>query len=510
MNTVSVRNIVITLLASAVLTAISCQREEKAPGPATENDGSISFIVSEAKPFATKADDAPVSYTEQLFSSDSLDIYLKVTENNYHSGLFDTLKTVTKGSPYDGAHIGKFYVSSFISTESDGLGNILFKDIELDSPDNSSVKTGYYWPIGAKINFFGRAKNIDAGTVTVPVYSDARTASFEYTLPSDHTTTTTQPDLLFAISPEQTNTGSAVGLNFYHALSALTFSVGDVPGDLTINKVEFTNIRSSGSCIYKENDGGIDFEWSFDEDDEKQTYTQTFDFDLFDSDNKPLAEDTAINTSEQTFIMIPQTFTDATINIYISFADRQYTIEKKLKDITPVWKAGKQYTFKISSPEEVQVNITDEVVFENGFPVKKNLQITNSGISGAWIRASIIGNWVIPQIIDGEEHYNIIASWDIDDEIAGTGWGEFTWSGGSEPTGTATTGWRKGADGYYYYMEEVSAGDTADPLFEQYALKDFYPMSDAVLELTIAIQAIHRKDLEIVWPAEVRNDLDLL
>lgn len=528
MNTGSVKHIAVALLASTVLTFVSCRKDAETPRPVPENGDAISFVVSEAKPFATKAGDAvPESYYDKIFSTDSLDVYLQVSESDYCS------EVATKGTPYSETNkIASFHVTAF---QFPNVGTPFFSLSDLTFDGTNAVGTDNYWPITTdptKLSFFGYAKSNANGTFkkasdsdeTLPEFSvttgaegfETLTGSFWYKLPETNTATdaVTHPDLAFAIAPNKTNDHNPVDLTFYHALSALTFSVGTVPGNLTIDKIEFINIYSSGSCEYEYTTApsGIAFDWTFNGADQRADYTQTFNKDLFTEPATPLPEDTGINTTEQTFMMIPQTFSEETtlVNIHISFEERKYTIERKLKDITPVWEAGKQYTFKISSPEEVQVDVTDEIVMDGTFPVKQNLQIKNNGIADAFIRVALTGAWVIEETIESETVQFIVADWK--NSGAATDDGIFDWGGGSKPvTGSANSNnWRLGSDNYYYYMKRVKAGETVEPLFNSYKLTAASPMGGAYLEFNIVAQGVRCEDGEHLFPAEIWTELQSL
>ena len=489
-----------------VTVLFACQKEPVVVEPQKDTDA-ISFTVKEAVPFSTKSssDISSESYSEVIFTKDSIDVYLNVNESIFYSDFFEKENIESKGVPYADNKIGNFYVSAFFSNM-----DLFFNGLQLNSTDGSSVSTGYYWPISTPptlLNFFGYAINEGNGTISEQKYLSSSSGSFKYTLPPDNSNSNIsaeiQPDMLFAISPDQKNTGNPVNMNFYHALSALEFSVGTVPGNLKIESVQFTNIHSSGSCEYSLGSSGIYFNWSFVDSDTKTSYTQTFEKELYDQNNQALPNGTAINSSEQTFMMIPQTITDETvIEIKISFEGRPYTIEKQLNKLTGKWEPGKLYTFKISSPEEVQIEVTDEVVMDGIYPVKQNLQIKNIGIADAYVRVAIAGSWVVDDIKgDGSTTQLIISDWKSSD-------GEFTWPSQVPAVGsTNTNNWRLGSDGYYYYMKKVSTGETLSPLFTSYKLTAPSPMSGAYLELSILTQGVLSDNVEELFPDDIYPNL---
>lgn len=493
---------VIASFALLLLALSACQKEyDPSYKQEMEKDDAISFMVKEAEPFVTKSsDDMPVqTYSQVIFSKDSLDIFLNVNESNYKADFFSESLIETKGAPYQNNEIGEFFVSAFFSDMQQ-----FFSNAKLNSTDGSTVSTGYYWPLttpATSLNFFGYAKKSANGQITKQNYVNAESASFTYALPDptqDLTSADEQPDMLFAISPNRKQADGPVEMDFYHALSALQFSVGSVPGNLKIESVTFTNVYSSGNCTYARQGDALDFEWSFGAGDVRKEYKQTFAKNLFSEGNIPLDEDTAINTAEQTFMMIPQTIADDTrLIIVISFEGRKYTIDKQLNQMTSKCNPGKLYTFRISSPREVQLEVTDEVVMDGIYPVKQNLQIRNSGITPVYVRVALEGSWAVE---DGDSQL-IISDWKPTD-------GEFTWPVAAPSEGqTNTNNWRLGSDGFYYYMKKVSSGETLAPLFTSYKLTASSPMSGAYLEFSILAQGVLEEDMAALYPDDIKQTL---
>ena len=136
--------------------------------------------------------------------------------------------------------------------------------------------------------------------------------------------------------------------------------------------------------------------------------------------------------------------------------------------------------FTIGLPDEIEVEVEDQVVGA----VKKNVTITNTGSSPGYIRAAIIGYWV-------NNKGDITMPWLESD-------GEFVW--GSQ----WSQYWKKGSDGFYYYLRPVPAKTaTAYPLFETYTLNTSTNIGTnhafLTLELNIAVQIILEKD-KALWP----------
>lgn len=104
--------------------------------------------------------------------------------------------------------------------------------------------------------------------------------------------------------------------------------------------------------------------------------------------------------------------------------------------------------------------------FTEGSTTKKDVKIENTGNTDAWIRATVVGNWVK----DGK----IVAPWK--DNI-------------SYNIGDGKNQWKKGDDGYYYYNSIVSSKGLTENLFKSYSPNNS-PVEGAHLELTIVCQAV--------------------
>lgn len=439
----------------------SCREEIEVPE--TYDKNGISLIVTEAKEFQTRS-----TYKDLLFSDGSHeDVYLEIIESDICNEIADTLQPATKAAPYSGNNIGAFKVVTYRNDSP-------FFEIDLTS-DGSVVSTGYYWPITSgttKIDFFGYARSNSNGTLTTPSLDpSANTGTFTYTLPDpagDNTAAVEQPDLVFAISPDRTNTGSAVPMTFHHALSAIVFATENVPSQFKVESVSFTNICSKADCSFALNGSAIDFDWN--NAGTKKTFAQNFEEEVGGSTGKP------VNTVDETFMMIPQSIgADAKFTIIVSFEDRKYTIEKDLATMLATWKPGKKYTFKISSPEEVKIELTE--TFTEHSNKKENVFFTNTGLSTIKVRAAIVGYWVVKATINGEMQECIIADWDPEND------GTFV--------GLPGSGWTQSSDdGFYYYSSALAPKGKTSNLFTSYTLNGTPPVVGAELVLTIIGQSI--------------------
>lgn len=113
-----------------------------------------------------------------------------------------------------------------------------------------------------------------------------------------------------------------------------------------------------------------------------------------------------------------------------------------------------------------KVTCAVEETFTEGGTTKTNVKIKNTGNTDAWIRATVVGNWV--------KDKKIVAVWTDDITYL---------------TGTDKVKWTKGSDGYYYYNSTVSASGFTEKLFDSYTAGTA-PVEGAHLELTIVCQAV--------------------
>lgn len=514
------------------LLSSSCSRREVEP---VFDKRGISLIVTEAVDFQTKSASSDQlqggddlfgeGYKELIYEDDSIgDIFLEMTESYIHTGIFDSLPGQTKGAPYQGDNIGDFYVTAFLSSDAQ---NPYFEDLKLNS-SGGEVGTGYYWPLTTpetKLSFFGYAKNSETeGIIAFPGgggrfilgpkdANDNYTSMsgfFAYSAPDpegDDTAAEEEPDVVFAIAPNLSNTGAAVPMKFFHALSSIVFEVGSVPANFVVEKVEFKNLYSSGNCTYTSNMvDEVTFNWTpaF----EKESFLQTFNKKMSDADG--VVADVNINSAVQTFMMVPQSVEDdAQLEITVSIEHtnpdastyrNEYKFTKSLDDICAAFEAGKKYTFRISSPEEVDVEVEDQLSGDGS--VKSDVEISNTGISVTYIRVLLHGSWVSPGV-DGNPDI-LLGMWNqpmistVDPAKLAKADGAFVQAAGF------SSNWIEGSDGFYYYKHQLKPGEKAEPLFDKYTLTAAPQIEGAVLDLSVVVQSVlYNKIEQTGWPVKV-------
>ena len=492
--------------------AYSCEDETVVSRPQMSND-EIAFSIASDSTWQAPDKAASRSVTKKnaqflaAVGEDSLYIQMVEEENNTPIFAAKEDSTDSRGASLS-TGLTNFKLTAFLDV------NDVYSEYMMNQEVTRNTSTGEctyspikYWPHDQKqkIHFFGYAQSI--GTLAIsPTFTvtsgdpETYTGTFSYALPAPDATNkddaTRQPDLIFAIAREKNKTSGTVELNFQHALSAVVFQIKNVPSGVTINSISLKQVKSSGNCNLSGNDSGITFTWT--PNDALNDYVQTFNRVVLESANAQKISD---ESNEECFMMIPHQFTEnALLQIDITRTVGSQTFDdivlvKKLKDLSTSWEPNKKYTYIISLPDEVKVHVDDEVD-EATEKIKSDLVIKNTGLSPIYVRAAIIGNWVTEHIKNGETTYNVVADWRNTGTPANDD-GVFEWGTGGEPqTNANVRNWRKGSDGFYYYMKEIAPGQVVpDKLFETYTLTANSPVPEAVLDLTIAVQALRYEDI---------------
>ena len=195
------------------------------------------------------------------------------------------------------------------------------------------------WPVApATLSFYAYAPT-DNSMVSVTSGSDAagvKTVHYSATTP-----VTEQPDLIVSSAAESRPSNAkpaAVNLPFYHALTAVTFSVDAAMMPGTLTKVELVNVNTEGDCTMTAS-ATPSFSWS------NQKTPSTFSFDF----NQPVGSSAVTLTSgEKTLMMVPQTLpTDAKVNFTFTVNGVSQTLSAPIAGTK--WEAGKSIIYKLST-----------------------------------------------------------------------------------------------------------------------------------------------------------------
>ena len=398
------------------------------------------------------------------------------------------------------------------------------KDCNFTLMDNINATTyagDVYWPGGGQwLQFY--AYQPYCGTVEgLELEATDFNPTFTYTVPTD---VTKQSDLMVGAPEGGMLYGTycqEVAIELKHILSKIQVKVGNIPSGV-VKSVTLEGIQSSGTYSFV----GEDPQWEIDNTVEATTYSHDF-----GNDGQQFNSNEVIG---QPFHLLPQNLSDnAIIKIVLGVTtpnpnltgdnDKtrydEYTLTKKLKDFKAAWSKDKQYTYVITTPQHVDVEVTDKVEGN----VKKDLVIKNTGMSPAYIRAAIVGNWVrfennvTPNANEYEEildNKSFVAEWNEKD------FGTFDWGLGEgnehifvdHLTNLSTETWVKDSDGYFYFTGIVNPGNEIPvPLFKTYTLDtDKAPSVDAYLELIVAVQAVYPEDVNLLWDSNVKTALGML
>lgn len=295
---------------------------------------------------------------------DISDILNDAPINKDGSIAFRTDSILTRGTPqdnleaYDAVHL---MVYSHQNAYSDDPS--LYRQTELkksksaDTPPVWEYSPHMFWPEGRKLSFLAYAVEEDIGYATatgeegvfIRENAENEAPTIEYSVPT--TDVTQQPDLLVTalLNHEKVNN---VTLPMKHALSCVSFCATG-PENMRVKNIQLKNIYRRATLEL--DDPSIT--WTLDP---KSKDNLTVLEPGIKSD-KPLEEDPKGNylmTADGYLMMIPQTLTDATIDV--TYQDEtnnkkeittQYTLPT-----TIVWEPGKKYIYKFGEDfEEVVV-----------------------------------------------------------------------------------------------------------------------------------------------------------
>ena len=235
-----------------------------------------------------------------------------------------------------------------------------------DEVYSSAADQTYYWPgEGPTLEFVAvgnkPARNFVAGTTSNKV------TSFTYTVP---TAATAQNHVVVATTPViDGDNVDPVPLTFNHIMSAINVSVGTDMGLGTINSVKFTGIKNKG--IYNV----ASLAWAIASDATTPDYPVTLAADGDDNagytiGNK-LTTSTQINATNATMMLIPQTLSEATVEV--SFTPKGSTAAKTLTaDISGEWVMGKVYNYILNINPSLDLTLTLQVLDWNGVTIENN------------------------------------------------------------------------------------------------------------------------------------------
>ena len=202
------------------------------------------------------------------------------------------------------------------------------------------------WPNTGEVSFHAFAP-YNAADNSLAFNQDIANGKTQITYTASNTDVASQPDLIVA-----TNKGSkskeALGLNFYHALTAVTFAVDKTVAEVLgkgkqLMKVELRGIRNKGICnLSLSTTANVpSAQWSLEDD------RVTYSFDFTDQNIILGQQDYALTLGDKTLMMIPQRLDNAEVCFTVkdNVETKDYTMSLSGK----TWVAGTSVIYKLSS-----------------------------------------------------------------------------------------------------------------------------------------------------------------
>lgn len=218
------------------------------------------------------------------------------------------------------------------------------------------------WPIGSTVSFHAYAphSSADKSMLTYGVDKDNVQTKITYTASTKADDIINQPDLIVA-----TNTGSrqpsdaddAVQLDFYHALTAVSFAIDKDLADVVgkggkMTRVTLKGIPNKGNCnLSVSSTANVPTAaWTM------ENGTGEYTFDLSNANIVVGEKDQALTSDNQTLMMIPQTLPEGAelcFNLDMNGVTQEWIVPLKGQ----VWEAGKSIIYKLSSNS---INMLDD------------------------------------------------------------------------------------------------------------------------------------------------------
>ena len=249
----------------------------------------------------------------------------------------------------------------------EGENNVLLLDnAEAEKTDGEfwgfTNNSNARWPIGSTVSFHAYAphSSADKSMLTYGVDKDNVQTQITYTASTTEDDIINQPDLIVA-----TNTGSrqlsdaddAVQLDFYHALTAVSFAIDKDLADVVgqggkMTSVTLKGIPNKGNCNLSVSATASvpTAAWTM------ENGTGEYTFDLSSANIVVGDKDQALTSANQTLMMIPQTLPEGA-ELCFKLDMNGTTQEWKVPLKGQVWEAGKSIIYKLSSNS---INMLDD------------------------------------------------------------------------------------------------------------------------------------------------------
>ena len=260
---------------------------------------------------------------------------------------------------------GSFGVTAIYKEEENNV--LLLDNAEAENTDGEfwgfTNNSNARWPIGSTVSFHAYAphSSADKSMLTYGVDKDNVQTQIAYTASTTADDIINQPDLIVATntgSRQLTDADEAVQLDFYHALTAVSFAIDKDLADVVgqggkMTSVTLKGIPNKGKCQLSVSSATANVptaDWT--RDDGTGEYT----FDLSSENIVVGDKDQALTSANQTLMMIPQTLPEGAelcFNLDMNGTTQEWKVPLKGQ----VWEAGKSIIYKLSSNS---INMLDD------------------------------------------------------------------------------------------------------------------------------------------------------
>ena len=218
------------------------------------------------------------------------------------------------------------------------------------------------WPIGSTVSFHAYAphSSADKSMLTYGVDKDNVQTKITYTASTKADDIINQPDLIVATSTgsrQLTDADEAVQLDFYHALTAVSFAIDKDLADVVgkggkMTSVTLKGIPNKGNCnLSVSSTANVPTAaWTM------ENGTGEYTFDLSNANIVVGEKDQALTSDNKTLMMIPQTLPEGAelcFNLDMNGVTQEWKVPLKGQ----VWEAGKSIIYKLSSNS---INMLDD------------------------------------------------------------------------------------------------------------------------------------------------------
>ena len=229
------------------------------------------------------------------------------------------------------------------------------------------ISSDKYWTTDATLSFYAYAPtNASMLSTSDSGLSGYRTVHYVAGTGDD---IKSQPDLIIASyegsNPAPTDAASAVNLQFSHALTAVTFSVGSDMAPGYVKSVAIHNVKGEGDYDFSSKTGNP---WT------TNSTLSDYTIKLGTDDNGILVttgKSMALTYDPMTLMMIPQSFSDGKAEVELVFNDG-VSDHHLFATLTNDWKPGYTVNYKLSSSDLNTLNM-GSVVFPTNWSSQYNI-----------------------------------------------------------------------------------------------------------------------------------------